>query len=63
MAQARTGGRQSVSNSKQWTQEKMKEANTVFEPGQTSWRGQLKDLLIWPIGVALICNLAFRIYS
>lgn len=52
-----------MSNSKQWTQEKMKEANTVFEPGQTSWRGQLKDLLIWPIGVALICNLAFRIYS
>jgi hypothetical protein len=52
-----------VSDSKQWALEKMKEANTIFEPGQVSWRGQLRDLLIWTIEVALICYLAFRIYS
>ena len=63
MAQAGTGGRQTVSDSKQWAQEKMEEANTIFEPDQVSWRGQLRDLLIWTIEVALICYLAFRIYS
>ncbi len=52
-----------MSDSKQWALDKMEEANTIFEPNQVSWRGQLQDLIIWIIELALIGYLAFSLYS
>lgn len=52
-----------MSDSKKWALERLAEANTIFEPDQVSWGGQLRDLIIWAVEVALLAYLAWRFYS
>jgi hypothetical protein len=49
-------------NSQQWAQEKLGQANTIFEPDEVPWHIQLCDLIVWALEVGLICYLAFRFF-
>lgn len=52
-----------MSDSKKWALDRLAEANTIFEPSQVSWKGQLRDLIIWTLELALITYLAHRLFS
>lgn len=47
-----------MTDSGQWAQERLKQANLIFEPGEKPWGVQLGDFLLWTLEIALIWLLA-----
>jgi hypothetical protein len=56
-------GENVVSDSKKWALDRLAEANIIFEPNEVSWKGQLRDLIVWALELALITYLAQRFFS
>gem|GEM_PF-5861749 len=52
-----------MSDSKKWALDRLAEANIIFEPNEVSWKGQLRDLIVWALELALITYLAQRFFS
>lgn len=44
--------------SQKWAQEKLGQANVIFEPNQKPWSAQLINFLVWVLECALIWLLA-----
>ncbi|MBI4797255.1 MAG: hypothetical protein HY794_00640 [Desulfarculus sp.] len=47
-----------MSEGGEWAQERLKQANLIFEPGEKSWLAQVGNFLLWTLEVALVWLLA-----
>ncbi|MFZ5584954.1 MAG: hypothetical protein ACOZHQ_03385 [Thermodesulfobacteriota bacterium] len=52
-----------IRDSRAWAQERLAKANTIYEPDQTPWFGQLAEFAAWLMEMALLLWLALACWG